>query len=844
MSYIVRLVFSLTSKRYHLYSLRKRALFLSFTISIIVLAVSIFGYSKLHETHEQGLTNIQERTMLLDMLNRIRVDILGSYKDLNNFLMIPGKTDYQENVKSYIHDAIKVSDELQHQFSVIRYQQENTAVQLKETLKQLESETNNLLNVRLNSSLLYPSLAVAAKYMRPNRSKMNDLLAVVMYEMEADNTIRTNAKAYETFISTRFLWNKVLSEFRIYLANKTGTFDASILPRQEKTISVTYERFKLSLKKLITMAENQTLGFESAYAVESMPSASEKWFEGFEKIRIIHKTDNWRLDARILKTKIEPKINEAVKQLTSLEKIITVSATNDINRFTRSNKSQNNLLWIVSTLGIIFIIFVVFSLDKYIFKPITLVISALKAEALGKKGEVVPSVNSLEAHDLVSAFSEMSRQVHARQAELEHLALHDSLTALPNRTLLLDRVEHDITSAKRDNHNLCLLIIDLDHFKEVNDTLGHTTGDNLLVEVGKRLKATLRDVDTVARFGGDEFAILLPNANIEQAKTISEKILSVLKEVFEMDDTQLYVTASIGVVSYPEHGKNAQALLRLADIAMYVAKRNKTGYEVYNPEVDEHSVARLELTNELRKAIEENSLDIYYQPVLDLSQNKVVGVEALCRWFHPSLGNIPPDKFIPIAEQAGLINDLTCWMLDHSIAQLTEWHKINSDLSVAVNISAYSFRNNNFVSNIRNMLDKYDYPHEKLILEITEGAMMEDPLQAMEVLAELQEMSINLAVDDFGTGYSSMAYLKKLPIDQLKIDKSFVIDLEKDKSNEAIVRSTIDLAHNLDLHVVAEGVESETVLNILKKYKCDVAQGYYMSKPVSPDIIEQQFLIH
>ena len=829
----------LDSKHHHLYSLRKRALLFSATISIVVLFILVFAYFKSNETQEKTLRHVKDHTAVLAMLNHIRANLLDSYKDLNNFLLIPEKIQYKDSVRNSINDAKKVSGNLLSYLSNDEFNKSQPEINLESKLNSLEAEINTLFKVRLDSAELYPALSVAATYMRPNRVKMNNFLGVIHNEMHVDNTIANSPNIYDKYVNTRHLWNKVLSNFRIYLANRTGTFSQELMPRQEKGIAATYDEFKKNLDDLVKLGNSDQLGFETTYAVEKMRAVSAKWFEGFKKIKIINNSDNWRLDAQIMKEKIAPKIDEIVSELLKLESIVTQSTTNEFNQVAQWGRSQNRLLWLVSLIGVTFIIIIILSLDRFIFKPITLVIAALKAEALGKIGEIIPSTNSQEAYDLINAFSEMSRQVHIRQSELEYRALHDALTSLPNRALLLDRMEHDINTARRENHNLCLLILDLDQFKEVNDTLGHSVGDHLLVEIGKRLLKTLRDVDTVARIGGDEFAVLLPHTTEEQAVSIAKKIISSLKEVMPLDNVELHVNTSIGIASFPEHSQDVSNLLRLADIAMYVAKRNKTGYSIYDSDSDEHSLSKLSLITDLRDALENNLLEVFYQPVFNVKKNEIVGVEALCRWFHVEQGSIPPDNFITLAEQAGLINDLTYWVLEQSVNQLMQWHKINSELTVAVNISVYSFRDKTFVSRIREVLERYSFPYRKLTLEITEGAMMDNPLQAVEVLSELQSMGINLAVDDFGTGYSSMAYLKNLPINELKIDKSFVIGLDTDSSNEAIVRSTIDLAHNLGLRVIAEGVETQQTWDLLNDLECDVAQGFHMGKPVSSGDIEK-----
>ena len=377
--------------------------------------------------------------------------------------------------------------------------------------------------------------------------------------------------------------------------------------------------------------------------------------------------------------------------------------------------------------------------------------------------------------------------------------------------------------------------------KEVNDTLGHLAGDNLLIEVGNRISKILRDVDTIARIGGDEFSILLPHTNQDEAIITAQKILSCFSKTIKIEDIDVSVSASIGIAIYPDDGEDVHTLLRHADIAMYVAKRNKLGFEVYNKEDDEYTISRLSMTRDFKETMANDDLTIHYQPVYDVTNKKIVALEALSRWEHSEHGFISPDKFILLSEQTGLINELTYWILEKSIAQMSEWHNNGIKLCIAVNLSVYSFNDPEFIGEVRSVLKKYNFPARNLKLEITESAMMEKPLQAIDVLTELHTMGVQLSIDDYGTGFSSMTYLKQLPVNELKIDKSFIIGLDEDRSNDAIVRSTIDLAHNLGLKVVAEGVESEAVYNLLTKYNCDMAQGFHLGHPVSSDQIESLF---
>jgi diguanylate cyclase (GGDEF)-like protein len=422
------------------------------------------------------------------------------------------------------------------------------------------------------------------------------------------------------------------------------------------------------------------------------------------------------------------------------------------------------------------------------------------------------------------------------QRRTERQALHDGLTGLPNRTLLRDRIGQAIRQADRELSPAALALLDLDRFKEVNDTLGHHDGDQLLVQVGQRLQATLRQVDTVARLGGDEFAILLPRIETaDGAVTVARKLQAALQEPFVLEGLSVDVEASIGVAIYPEHGNDPEELLQHADIAMYVAKDTHAGFVLFDPTHDQHSPRRLALLGELRRAIDQRQLLLHYQPKVDAHSGQVLGVEALVRWQHPTHGLIPPGEFIPLAERTGLIEPLTHYVLDAALRQCHHWRQAGHELSVAVNVSARRLLDLDFPDEVAATLTRWRVPARLLVVEITESTIMADPTHALEILGRLNAMGVQLSIDDFGTGYSSMAYLKNLPLHELKIDRSFVAQMTSDSRDAVIVHSTIDLGRNLGLRVVAEGVEDQATWQALAALGCDAIQGYHISRPVPPD---------
>lgn len=400
----------------------------------------------------------------------------------------------------------------------------------------------------------------------------------------------------------------------------------------------------------------------------------------------------------------------------------------------------------------------------------------------------------------------------------------------------MNRIEHALNVALRDGKPLALLLIDLDRFKEINDTLGHHVGDMLLKDVAERLSAPLRKTDTIARLGGDEFSVLLPAvSNTEMALEVAERAIIQLQEPFNVEGMFLEVGASIGVAVFPDHAKTPAELLKCSDIAMYGAKAGQKNVVLYDQEQDKNSVRNLALTGELRRAITEDHLNLFVQPKIDIAGNRVCAAEALLRWQHPIHGFIPPDEFVMQAELTGLIEPLTRWALTQALKGLGTWHQEGLDLSIAVNLSSRNLMERDLPRLVLELVQSHRIDPERLTLEITESAIMLDPKTALEVLKELDDLGFRLSIDDFGTGYSSLGYLKTLPVDELKIDKSFVLPMCDSPSDLMIVRSTVDLAHNLGLKVVAEGIESQSHIDKLAELGCDVGQGFFISRPISMD---------
>ena len=473
-----------------------------------------------------------------------------------------------------------------------------------------------------------------------------------------------------------------------------------------------------------------------------------------------------------------------------------------------------------------------------ITQPITQLTKAAARMQDGDYSKPVHVSRSDEIGALAKTLNHMREGIAEREQEILRLAYRDTLTALPNRALFHDRLEHAVNNANRTGRTLSVLMMDLDRFKNVNDSLGHGVGDHVLQEVAKRLSGLLRQTDTIARLGGDEFAILLESVDERYVTRIAMKIQHALEQPIDYEQQPLDVGSSIGIAHFPEHGENSSTLLRNADIAMYVAKRNKSGYAIFDASYDTHQQQHLSLLSEIRQAVESNELRVYYQPKIGLASSRIEGVEALLRWEHPRRGFVSPADFIPFAEHTGYIKVLTRWVLEQSIRQCGQWRSNGISLRVSVNISARDLLNRELPEFIAQLLDRYGTPASLLCLEITESGFMEDAVYSQRVLERLSDLGVLLSIDDYGTGYSSLSYIARLPVDELKIDRSFIKEMS-DETTATIVRSTIDLGHSLGLKVVAEGVEDEADLRTLRLFGCDQAQGYFMSRPLPAKELEE-----
>ena len=798
--------------------------------SVVVLA-AYMAYTEIIKSSSRLTDDAQKISQLLELTSKTSTNIYQLDKAIDTFMLEPERTEQRDIVKNKLEDTLQIIEHLKTRPTIFTLKLNTTLASLSHRIISLGEASELLFNIRISAHKQYPSLAVSAEMMLPVRNKLNTAFSVALTELQEkpNQTITSN---FNNLINNQSIWLRTISEYRLYLTNRFGSFNNKQMLEQESLIEAQVARLRKGVNTLIKPAEDGKFGFQGTDYILSLPGLIDDWETAYLAVKKINHSKNWRRDSEVMRSTIIPLTNE-ISVL--LEKIN--SALKDKNHQLMLNlKDSGNyqtyiLAGVISSL-LIYIIASFFLLKILLLKPISLMAKTLKEEAHNPSSLIKLDLNKTrETEDLIEAFTTMGKQVASRQKELEHHALHDSLTSLPNRMLLNQRLEYQTLIASREKSKFTLLFLDLNRFKEINDTLGHHFGDELLIQTSNRLSALIRKVDTVARLGGDEFAILLPNTERHQAVVVALKISQSLKKEFSIDSYSLQISSSIGIAEFPDDGDDVNTMIQHADIAMYSSKKNKSLYEFYDPQEDTHSLAQLSLGRDLKSAIENNQLEIYFQPKVNLLTGGISGAEALLRWNHPEHGFINPEKIIEISEHVGLINNLSYWIIEHAISGCAH-NQLPEDFDLSINLAVQNLRDSYLITETMSAINNHASYKGSITFEVTESAMMSNPEQSINILNELKKRGINISIDDFGTGFSSLAYLKQLPVSQLKIDKSFVMDMQKSESDRTIVFSTINLSHSLGLNVVAEGVEDKSTLQLLQQMDCDIAQGYLFSKPV------------
>ncbi|HHC71335.1 MAG TPA: EAL domain-containing protein [Thiotrichales bacterium] len=704
----------------------------------------------------------------------------------------------------------------------------------------LDGAIHRLFQIRSEVESWFPAMKIMRSEMFPAKNDFDTALSAVLDE--AVPSAALSPPLQEVLLRLRHNFGRLVSEFRLHVADRSGIFSnrpASGPTNQTENIAIYHAAILHDLQRLEELASRGgEPSFELLTTIEQLRAAYPRWWNHYMEVKTILDSDQWRRDLLLLERQIDPLLTSIQQRLSVLQLALDNTSGRDITTLSTLSRQLSDLsvIFVVAVVALLLLALAAF--HRTLLKPMTRITQALLAEAKGAPPEPIPDSGGAEIRDLAEAFQQMREQVHIRQSRLDYMAHHDSLTGLPNRILFRDRLVHGIMMAERSRQIVGLIFLDLDRFKQINDTLGHDIGDQLLQELGRRLEHYCRGGDTVARLGGDEFAIVVEAlTSREQVRTIAEKLQGCLEKEVEVEGHLLNVTASLGVAIYPTDQQTPDDLIKAADTAMYSAK-NAGGnrIEFYSREMTARVVEHMEMEKLLRRAVREGELTIHYQPIIDLQSRRIVAVESLLRWHHPDREDISPARFVPVLEEGRLIGTVTQWMLQVISGQFRDFRRQGFLLDhITLNLSGRLLQERGVIDDLMGELRSGRFDPHTLIIEITEDTLTRHFDEASEILSRLKELGVRIALDDFGTGQSSLNHLRKFPIDILKVDREFVRDIPDDRYDSELVAAMIAMAEKLGIEVVAEGVETEEQLAFLERHHCRYAQGYLFGCPQSEE---------
>ncbi len=812
-------------------SLRSRYLVTTLIVSVILLAATVYNHSRTLSFNDEYTRDLALLDSQLSVLEQLHHEVAHLYQLLDQFLLDPT----QKNIKSRLEtEGLNGLDRhlAKIQGAAISSDLDNDLHALYLGMEEFKSYVRRLVETRLDTAIQYPAMALSAQDMSVSQKIVAGNLQLLVEEIESGELMPGHPGLYPLLLKAQTRWANCISQMRIYLANRLASFTTDILIDQARSLDHLMAEFVESVARLGSLYNNEE-SFEAQELIPDTLDQAARWYEIFERVRSLSESDGWRADSHLMETSVIPLVGRLHVMLEGISESLKDKRFKVADSLAENRHARDLILLVFVVVFALFVSAFLLSMEFMIFRPVSKVTQALKSRAFGIDNPQFYRMLSSETQQLVEAFEEMNAEVSQHEKALEYQALHDPLTTLPNRVMLKERMQYHLSEFNRDDSRFALLLIDLDEFKEINDSLGHQVGDALLVAVAEMLRDSVRSTDTTARLGGDEFALLLPRTEPGRAALVAEKINSCFRDEFQVGEYSIKADASIGIAMFPDHGPDSDTLLQHADVAMYQAKRIRKPYAFYDPESDDNSPDRIALVSDLRIAIDKDELELFYQPQKDLQSGRIQGVEALLRWQHPKLGFINPERVVEIAERTGLIDRLTVWVMDKALAQCAEFNAAGLKLAVSVNISSHNLTSDLFVGQVEDALSRSGLSPGCLTLEVTETAVMTNTGRAAAMLKRLADSGISLSIDDYGTGFSSLSYLKQLPVHGLKIDKSFVMHMDRNRNDEIIVKSTVDLGHNLGLKVVAEGIESYVVEVMLRNMGCDSMQGYFLAKPMN-----------
>lgn len=831
--------------RLGLISLRQRYLTAFVLVSMLLLVGAYFGWQYVQHTNQQQLNQIQHRADATDALADVTRQIHSLEVNMLRFITQPS----QEN-KTSIKHAFQLYDAAIAKLRINKWITSDVALlelihSMEMDRTQLSNIVDRLLAVRIDEAQWFPAMTIMQDRMLQHNLQFMAALDFVINEIGEDLQNPQKLEIFKILNEIRHTWQMMIAESRLFVSNSFGVFSSD--PQQgmqtrRVNISIYTSRLNTLLTRLQHFDKKGQLDILSAESIAEMRQWFTSWQEAYNEVLNSFDSKLWRNDLLILHKEVQPLLDRIQQRSSSLQLELGVASAKDITQLAGVAKNlSDSVIYIAVTLSLIGF-GGYFGFNRAILRPIANVAMALKTEALTQRsehGRLLIS-DAKEIRDLTNAFQEMREQIRSRQAHLDHMAHHDALTALPNRALLRDRLGQAMVRARRDQKMVGLMFLDLDRFKQINDTLGHDVGDRLLQVVATRLSGCVRATDTVARLGGDEFGIVIESVgHLDQIAIMAGKILSAFTAPFVVDSHELHSSTSIGIALGPNDDNDVDTLIKDADIAMYHAKdQGRNNFKFYSAEMAAQVAQHMLLESQLRHAIDNNEFVLHYQPIVSMQTGQIISTEALLRWQHPQRGLLMPSEFLPVLEDSGMIRPLTQWVLNQASRQYLRHNEAgHSEVRMAVNLSGLLLRNDTILDIIVSAIEQTRIDPTGLLVEITEDTLLEVLHDSRKSLQTLHDMGIRIALDDFGTGQSSLSHLRRNPIDIVKIDRDFIRDIPGDKHDSELVDAIIAMAHKLRIRVVAEGVETREQLEFLRWHKCDAVQGFYFSKPVDGDAL-------
>ncbi|MCG7934707.1 MAG: EAL domain-containing protein [Candidatus Thiodiazotropha taylori] len=816
-------------------SYRGRYTYLAVLVGAALIAFAFVGWGLVKSSTQAQISNITSRTLASAVLADAQTQLSLIENHLQRILIDPVKEE-PEDISNGLIQLEQVLTDLTESLQRLPAGNSDVALALQADQQHLTRQINQLIKVRRDVQAWFPAMQLMLDEMYPYNQRVLGNLQLLQHEIQSDDEEQMDL--ITQLSSMQRLWLGMTGEFRLVIANRFGIFLAKSNPAPEEryeTIINYSARFIERLNILQKYFHQQNSDFVVVEPLGGIEVDYLAWMADFNQVREVMQKPTWRQDLNFMQKQVTPVFNEMRQKLSVVDLSLDTQSAEDITQLTQTAKRLSVSILVMAVMGLMMLVLAYLFIKRNLLQPIADTAHALKMEASGSLDVAKhPSSNLRETRDLVDAFSEMRRQVHNRQNHLDHMAHHDALTQLPNRILFRDRLTHALEIALRGELMVGLMFLDLDRFKQVNDSLGHLVGDELLKVIAERLTSLMRSSDTVARLSGDEFAILIEGINSrEDLEPLAVKILNAIKQPINIADNELRVSASIGIAVAPHDDISVEHLLRDADTAMYEAKRQgRSAYRFFSGEMTKRASDSLMLENEIRQAVESEQFIYHFQPIVETRTGRLFCFEALLRWDHPERGLLDPEVFLDVLDETGLINTLFEPMLAHAIAFQQQQSKERKEtVAVSINLSARLLNDPAFCRGLLESLVSGEVPLGSLILEITEDTLTQELAEADVFLQQAKALGARIALDDFGTGQASLSHLRQFPFDILKIDRDFVKNVNVDNYDASLVIAMIQLAHAFQIDVVAEGVESQAQLAFLQQQGCDYIQGYLIGIP-------------